>query len=140
VVRTWADGDRNFERRLKRQHNAWRHCSRCGCWRTPAECGAAAGGSARRSAHAKTGHASIYRASVRTHGVIQPLLVTPHAVDNIHKNALRPIEEAVAMSRIVELGRLERAATQAMLPCGCDRSAQVVRVDAGVQVHLQVAV
>ena len=86
-------------------------------------------------------------ASVRTHGVIQPLLVTPHAeqegryelvaghrrlgaarkvglqtvpalirvlteeekltlalVDNIQRNALRPIEEAVAMSRIVELG------------------------------------
>jgi len=86
-------------------------------------------------------------ASIRTHGIIQPLLVTPHAeqegcyelvaghrrlgaarkvgletvpalirvlteeekltlalVDNIQRNALRPIEEAVAMSRIVELG------------------------------------
>ena len=30
VVRTWAGVDRNFERRLKRQHNAWRHCPRCG--------------------------------------------------------------------------------------------------------------
>ncbi len=29
VVRTWAGVDRNFERRLKRQHNAWRHCPRC---------------------------------------------------------------------------------------------------------------
>ena len=30
VVRTWAGVDRSFERRLKRQHNAWRHCPRCG--------------------------------------------------------------------------------------------------------------
>ena len=30
VVRTWAGVDRSFERRLKRQHNAWRHCQRCG--------------------------------------------------------------------------------------------------------------
>ena len=29
VVRTWVDVDRNFERRLKRQHNAWRLCPRC---------------------------------------------------------------------------------------------------------------
>ena len=29
VVRTWADADRSFERRLKRQHNAWKHCPRC---------------------------------------------------------------------------------------------------------------
>jgi len=36
VVRTWADVDRNFERRLKRQHNAWRHCPRCGSRRTRA--------------------------------------------------------------------------------------------------------
>ncbi len=86
-------------------------------------------------------------ASVRTHGVIQPLLVTPHAeqegryelvaghrrlgaarkvglqtvpalvrvlteeerltlalVDNIQRKALHPIEEAVAMSRILDLG------------------------------------
>lgn len=30
VVRTWAGVDRAFERRLKRQHNAWRLCPRCG--------------------------------------------------------------------------------------------------------------
>ena len=30
VVRTWPGVDRSFERRLKRQHNAWRHCPRCG--------------------------------------------------------------------------------------------------------------
>ena len=30
VVRTWAGVDRNFERRMKRQHNAWRLCPRCG--------------------------------------------------------------------------------------------------------------
>ena len=30
VVCTWAGVDRSFERRLKRQHNAWRHCPRCG--------------------------------------------------------------------------------------------------------------
>jgi predicted GIY-YIG superfamily endonuclease len=36
VVRTWAGVDRNFERRLKRQHNAWRHCPRCGCRRSRA--------------------------------------------------------------------------------------------------------
>ena len=30
VVRSWVDLDRSFERRLKRQHNAWRHCPRCG--------------------------------------------------------------------------------------------------------------
>lgn len=30
VVRTWADVDRTFERRIKRQHNAWRLCPRCG--------------------------------------------------------------------------------------------------------------
>jgi hypothetical protein len=29
VVRTWPDADRSFERRLKRQHNAWKHCPRC---------------------------------------------------------------------------------------------------------------
>ena len=29
VVRTRADVDRSFERRLKRQHNAWKHCPRC---------------------------------------------------------------------------------------------------------------
>jgi hypothetical protein len=29
VVRTWAGVDRSFERRLKRQHNAWRQCPRC---------------------------------------------------------------------------------------------------------------
>ena len=29
VVRTWADVDRAFERRIKRQHNAWRLCPRC---------------------------------------------------------------------------------------------------------------
>jgi len=29
VVRTWAGVDRTFERRLKRQHNAWRLCPRC---------------------------------------------------------------------------------------------------------------
>ena len=31
VVRTWADVDRSFEHRLKRQHNAWRHRPRCRC-------------------------------------------------------------------------------------------------------------
>lgn len=36
VVRTWAGVDRNFERRLKRQHNARRHCPGCGCRRTRA--------------------------------------------------------------------------------------------------------
>lgn len=30
VVRSWAGVDRSFARRLKRQHNAWRHCPRCG--------------------------------------------------------------------------------------------------------------
>ena len=29
VVWAGAGVDRNFERRLKRQHNAWRHCPRC---------------------------------------------------------------------------------------------------------------
>ncbi len=33
VVRTWADVDRTFERRMKRQHNAWRLCPRCACQR-----------------------------------------------------------------------------------------------------------
>jgi predicted GIY-YIG superfamily endonuclease len=30
VVRTWAGADRSFERRIKRHHNAWRLCPRCG--------------------------------------------------------------------------------------------------------------
>ena len=30
VLRTWAGADRSFERRIKRQHNAWRLCPRCG--------------------------------------------------------------------------------------------------------------
>jgi hypothetical protein len=30
VVRTWAGVDRRLQRRLKRQHNAWHHCPRCG--------------------------------------------------------------------------------------------------------------
>lgn len=34
VVRTWAGADRTFERRLKRQHNAWRLCPRCGAGRS----------------------------------------------------------------------------------------------------------
>jgi predicted GIY-YIG superfamily endonuclease len=29
VVRTWDDGDRRLERRLKRQKNAWRLCPVC---------------------------------------------------------------------------------------------------------------
>jgi len=29
VVRVWPDGDRNFERRLKNQKHAWRHCPIC---------------------------------------------------------------------------------------------------------------
>ena len=33
VVRTWADVDRAFERRIKRQHNALRLCPRCACRR-----------------------------------------------------------------------------------------------------------
>jgi predicted GIY-YIG superfamily endonuclease len=34
VVRTWVGADRSFERRLKRQHNAWRLCLRCGARRS----------------------------------------------------------------------------------------------------------
>jgi predicted GIY-YIG superfamily endonuclease len=29
VVRTWPDGDRTLERRLKRQKHAWRFCPLC---------------------------------------------------------------------------------------------------------------
>jgi len=29
VVKTWVEGDRNFERRLKNQKHAWRHCLIC---------------------------------------------------------------------------------------------------------------
>ena len=29
VVRIWPDGDRSFERHLKNQKHAWRHCPVC---------------------------------------------------------------------------------------------------------------
>jgi hypothetical protein len=29
VARIWPDGDRKFERRLKKQHNSRRHCPEC---------------------------------------------------------------------------------------------------------------
>lgn len=29
VVRTWPQGNRSLERRLKRQKNAWKHCPIC---------------------------------------------------------------------------------------------------------------